>query len=150
MVYTRLMFWFIVLMPILIGCGLQKEPVYHVEAGAEHIASFIQAANRQGVKIQANNLIVRLTALPTNMMGKCYKSKRQNTITLSPLYWTVLSPLDQQQLMWHELGHCWLGRGHDNSTLPDGSPASIMNTYHFAQDLYWMHYEHYVNELFGG
>lgn len=50
---------------------------------------------------------------------------------------------DREELMFHELGHCILNRGHVNST------ASIMYPYHLGGVGYLNRYMSYISELFG-
>lgn len=50
---------------------------------------------------------------------------------------------DREELMFHELGHCILNRGHTNST------ASIMYPYHLGGLGYLNYYASYISELFG-
>ena len=60
----------------------------------------------------------------------------------------------REELIYHELGHCLLNRGHDKTKLfvdyPGGRPKSIMYPYVFG---YWgeygLHREYYIKELCG-
>lgn len=54
--------------------------------------------------------------------------------------WLQLTDNGREQLVYHELGHCFLELGHNSSLLPDGCPASIMNPYTFGNsDCYAQH-----------
>lgn len=146
----KILFLFWVL--ILTACGQPSfEPKYSVSVGAEFVQSFKDAAktnNRSLASVQDNLILVQGT-LPVNELGVCRIRDGQNTIIVNAQDWAYLGRLEQEELIWHELGHCWLHRGHNNAYLPHGEPASIMNAYHFGADVYWQNYGYYVSELFG-
>jgi len=142
------------LFPVLIltACG---QPVYQakysITVASEYVESFkVEAiANGRNLASVEHNLIIKLGHLPPGELGVCKQTAGQNMIVLSVDWWSLLPALEQQELVWHELGHCWLNRGHTNARLADDSPISIMNTYHFDAQTYWAHYDYYNAELFG-
>lgn len=52
-----------------------------------------------------------------------------------------------RQLIEHELGHCVLGRGHEEEVKDDGYPVSVMFPMHFSVTHYEENYEYYTEEL---
>ena len=56
--------------------------------------------------------------------------------------WTI----NRESLVFHELGHSYLGRGHDDAILDNGYYKSIMNTYviSYGPDMR----DYYIDELF--
>lgn len=70
--------------------------------------------------------------------------------------WRARSDAGREALIFHELGHCLLGRDHrDDLTalrLQDGrsgyAPASLMNTRGVRPDLYASDRNYYLSELF--
>lgn len=89
-----------------------------------------------------------------NILGSCRKAynefgteiiSRRILITSS---WGLLPIASREQLMFHELGHCVLLRGHTGLTA-DGTGTSIMNAYHLRPDFYTQNYSTLLTELFG-
>jgi len=65
--------------------------------------------------------------------------------------WTGQSEGDQEALVFHELGHALLDRGHRNDTLPHGSWTSLMvtkNTGSFYSGRIADRRTYYLDELF--
>lgn len=50
-------------------------------------------------------------------------------------------------VMWHELGHCILGRPHNDMILPSGIPVSVMNTYVIRSEIFEANRDYYMREL---
>ena len=63
--------------------------------------------------------------------------------------WPSLGPGQREALLLHELGHCALGRKH-NDIQVDGRPASIMATYLVDEVNYQANRDEYLKELWGG
>lgn len=95
------------------------------------VDTFISEAARRGYTIQKNNLIMEFSMGNDGALcGSCNSTSLdpglQKIITIynaSPCWFN-----DQQfeTLVFHELGHCILGRTHTTDTLPNGNPKSIM------------------------
>ena len=130
-----------------------KEKVTQIDPGFEVFASrFEQEARKQGVGITVDNLKISFDdneKLGSNILGVCKSGLNFiPEIVISRSYWTNMSLADKEQLMFHEMGHCVLGRGH-NSRVVNGYAASIMNPYHIGS-IYSYNYTSYMSELFLG
>jgi len=156
---------------ILIGCiflspGCQKKNdfVYDVPREFEpHVRQFIAEAAARGQQISIANLIIRYELSPTVMF--CATSnvistgnEVQKIISIkSTTCWQNETQLET--IIFHELGHCILGRDHENSLMPKGDPQSIMfldnselyspctNTTGSSCDLLYRR-AYYIDELF--
>lgn len=89
------------------------------------------------------------------VIGACYRFTRNILVLRS--FWEKATHNEKLFLIFHELGHCELNRGHyDGSTLIEISgtkfimPVSIMNTYAFDMSDYPEVKQYYINELFSG
>ena len=63
----------------------------------------------------------------------------------------LISPDSREVLIYHELGHCRLGRGHDNSKENNARGAkelSILNERLISGDQYKRYRNEYLTELF--
>lgn len=49
-------------------------------------------------------------------------------ITIDESFWNQASHLLKEMVVFHELGHCILGRGHEESAFPNGICRSIMRS----------------------
>ena len=127
-----------------------------------YINNFKVVAAREGHPVTVDNLIVVLdytmpgpaSAQSSWVLATC-TSGNTPTIRVNPIFWNAgYSTSDLEQLMFHELGHCVLGRSHDSSIVRvtdfnDTLPVTIMNPYHMAVFYYNTNHEYYMKELFG-
>lgn len=80
-------------------------------------------------------------------------SKQYKQIEISRSYYTKIkhSKAKVEQLVFHELGHCVLGRHHNNEEHQGGGPASIMKSRAFnSYDInkyYIPNRQYFINEL---
>ncbi len=64
-----------------------------------------------------------------HVAGRCNFNFRQpNRITIDEQFWERSSPLFKEMIVFHELGHCFLFRDHDETTLANGACESIMRS----------------------
>lgn len=70
-------------------------------------------------------------------------------ITIDPMKWDIyLTPETRQVLLFHEFGHCILGREHDTTIAVHGNPKSIMYPFILSQYAYTTYFSSYISELF--
>ena len=123
-----------VLLFIAFGCSNQKdiEPVYEVPDEFQYIVeTFIEQAALRGKNFQISNLIIRYDdELESNVCGRCNAVSSLDTdiqkIILINTDKCWLNNSQKEALIFHELGHCFLGRSHDETLLPNGDPKSMM------------------------
>jgi hypothetical protein len=64
-----------------------------------------------------------------NTLGECKPNTLE--IGIAESYWVTASDVEKEELLFHELGHCLLGREHDNGLMPISGGSiykSIMNS----------------------
>jgi hypothetical protein len=94
------------------------------------IDQFQLEAISRGYDIQIDNLIIRYDAeveapYCATCNSKSLDASIQKIISINPdQCW--LNDYAKEALIFHELGHCILGRDHDNTLLPNGDPKSMM------------------------
>ena len=72
-----------------------------------------------------------------------------NKIVISENAWNFYGYTIRKQLIFHELGHCILYRGHVYEYLHDGRPSSIMHPYMaLSSHDYLINKNYYLEELF--
>lgn len=125
---------------ILTTCKQKVEPVaptiYSIEKQFQpFMKSFLKEAAERNINIDTTNLIIKLNdQLKVDKCGTCtYSTKNKNSQKTIEIYtniltcWPVATYNAKEALVFHELGHCLLGRiNHKNDTFADGSPKSIM------------------------
>lgn len=64
-----------------------------------------------------------------NVTGQCYHSSDDShRLVIDREFWHGASDLRREFVVFHELGHCFLGRSHLDTALPNGSCASMMHS----------------------
>ncbi len=64
-----------------------------------------------------------------HVAGRCtFSSASPNAITIDKSFWDRSSPLFREFVVFHELGHCFLGRGHEEGVNANGTCKSIMRS----------------------
>lgn len=91
---------------------------------------FNREARERGKRVDAYNLVHAIfKELPQGVAGRCVTNYmgglELHHIEISPSYWSRAGYWEKEFLIFHELGHCILGRRHDNSD-KDGICKSIM------------------------
>ena len=91
-----------------------------------------------------------------NVAGLCsYSSNRlghivENNVTIDLEFWNRFSDNVKEMIVFHELGHCVLGRGHKEGQLTNGQCVSIMRSgVEPCRDIYNASTkDYYLEELF--
>jgi len=94
-------------------------------------------------KIQIPNIYYK--SIKKNAAG--YYHRIHDHIIINKRIWKTMSPIFQEVVLLHELGHGALRRKHDNRLMKDGCGASIM-LYNISETCYTKYREYYLKELF--
>jgi hypothetical protein len=150
----------------LSACGVQEyshKSVYEVDPILEpYISAFEQRAFEQQQSIEVKDIKVYFVEdlgededSVTLAVCKRYETKDGRVmaspeIEVDKQEFDRLTELRKEALMFHELGHCILGRDHNDSLLPEeeNRHSSIMSTYLLSTYFYAKYYNSYVYELF--
>ena len=117
------------------GCSKDDDfnPVYNVPAEYQpFIDAFILEAAHRGYSLEINNLIIDYDAtIEQPHCARCNSSSLekdiQKVVSINPNIKCWFTDEEHETLIFHELGHCILGRLHDNDLLPNGDLKSLMN-----------------------
>lgn len=133
-----------------LAVGLHK-PFIHPEL-RPHVDMFVYEAAQRGVHINTKKL--RITFFDIKEQGKAYDLT--NTILIRrDVAWNEVP----EELVFHEMGHLFLKRGHDNSMIGYNNrvPKSIMNNetngyYEYKNEVRGADFsyrrKYYIDELF--
>jgi hypothetical protein len=108
------------------------EPEFYIHENFEgYVEAFIEEASIRGIDIEIDNLIIDYdSTLLSPYCGECNSHKRnvnfQKFIHVNPNISCWDHALQAEAFIFHELGHCILGRLHLEDTLPNGAPKSLM------------------------
>jgi hypothetical protein len=128
-------------------------PVIQIEAQFQpYVNQFIQASSTVNKPTIITSLIVQMVPTLDNdqeagVVGECTTSNGYPTINIGENYWDTVGEDSRQQLFFHELGHCVLGRVH-RPDLNNGEDLSIMNPYVMDSAIYEANINQYFYELF--
>ena len=133
------------IMLLLIAC--QKESVITLADGTEdlqrtynavdkalwiHFQSFENEGAKRGLNIDLASAEISGVIEKINedqVVGQCnYYSHRPNHVTIDQTFWNQASAIYREYVVFHELGHCYLGRPHNETALSNGVCTSIMNS----------------------
>lgn len=82
-----------------------------IDLSDEEINGFMQTINEGGI------------------IGQCRSSDTDGkSIVIDKNGWTQLSSSEKEFIVFHELGHCYLDRDHDDSKNRDGTCRSLMHS----------------------
>jgi hypothetical protein len=116
----------------------------------QYMQSFNAAASSVNSKAYAYVPITfgDTTVAGSDVVGLCYLSGSPRVL-IDEDAWNTSSSPKREVVVFHELGHCVLGRQHRTDLSPDGSrPMSIMFPYVLDADTYMQHRQEYIKELF--
>jgi len=123
----------------LAGCERGFEPVYDVPEDLQtHVDAFLEEAAIRGYELAIHNLILEYDPqLALSTCGLCNSHSGSNdiqkVIRINP-HCSITYNEQIEALVFHEMGHCVLGREHNSELLPNGDPKSIMTPGNY--DLY--------------
>lgn len=134
--------------------GVFKAPPYNVHTELQpYVETFKEKMLLAGVGKSTSNLQANFSDnLLQGEAGRCTLSSKNggtiSSILISKSIWEQLTVENREEVIYHELGHCVLGRKEHISTTENGVPISIMRSTHIGNILYLEHYGEYMAELF--
>ncbi|MDH3650503.1 MAG: putative metallopeptidase, partial [Saprospiraceae bacterium] len=137
------------------ACQKEENGVIDIQPQFQsYVQKFIDEAAKYGQVIDFSDTGLSIQfrdAVDTETGGVC---RGNYQIEIEKFYWDDLTDLQKEGLIFHELGHCELGRGHRNDTLPNGEWASRMRGDPVPEGLSvvinysGVRRDYYINELF--
>ena len=134
------------------ACGGHTPALKIEDRYSPYVKAFEARAAMVGQNIVVNDLTIQ--SVPSiddpSIIAVCAKTPDNSTvplITVSQEWWPKLDVYSRENVIFHEMGHCVLNRGH-RSDGNNGLALSIMNPYIFGGSGYTTNYLHYIHELF--
>ena len=118
---------------LTVSCQKDEGFEYFVDAPLqEYFDRFVVEAALRNVVIdlEAQQISGDIRVINANqVIGQCiHTEKEPNTVVVDKFYWDNANDLDREFLIFHELGHCALGRGHIDDSDSQGNCISIMTS----------------------
>jgi len=130
--------WFTYFLLVVGFFSCQKDVVHVIDVRVQpYLDRFLNEGESRGVSIDVDAVgldarvenILSSSSNGGRVLGYCDMAKSENHIVVFDAgYWTGATDLEKEMLVFHELGHCLLGRQHDDSTDVDGTCLSIMHS----------------------
>lgn len=130
-------------------------------------AEFEEEAAKHDYPLPEKKIYSQFATLKNHILGQCRTYDEANVIVIDSTFWQTSSETDKRSLVFHELGHCLLGRTHrtlyyqgagrsyDGGLIPDWSysthpnwPLSLMHRSLVREDKFTPEKDYYLRELF--
>ena len=139
----------VVLFPMVltaIGCG---GAIYETGEFEKYMVSFRAESARFGVVPLAKNIRIEFATLEQWEFGRCTQDPSFAYVRIDSMKWQRLDEDSREALLFHELGHCLLGREHmDTWIRRENRPLSVMHAVLIDGSVYRHYREDLVQELF--
>ncbi len=139
------------------SCEEQESPNAEVDpVFGPYLIDFIQQASVRGIPVEDSLREISIVFGPTRYLywdGQCNPDEQR--IIINPISWENNTDSQNRLTIFHELGHCLLGREHFNDVLPNGEWKSIMRggqpvgNRSFITNFTGFRAKYYIDELFG-
>lgn len=138
---------FLVFCFFLTACAPRAHHTDVLQVTAElypYVIRFEAEAEKQGHMIQIKDLIAS-----GEVIAFCNQTPGDTPLIkiVDTAYWRNSTDAMKEHIMFHELGHCILNRGHTEAQKNYG-PESVMYPYLFDDMTYISHHDEYMAELF--
>lgn len=134
--------WWVVLMALVINSCQLDQDIYGektinmefpgVDVGLwPYFQRFEEEALKRNIKVDLHeaNITGYITDISNyKIRGQCSNSDNSHQLTIDKPSWNNASESEKEFLVFHELGHCYLGRVHDESMDSKGICLSIMRS----------------------
>lgn len=118
---------------VISSCEVEPQITFIVDTPVqEYYDRFIYEAAVRGLDVEYATYQVDATIsdIPEhNVIGQCSWSEgHKHAITLDRAYWNGANDMQREFVVFHELGHCVLGRAHVDNSDANGNCTSIMTS----------------------
>lgn len=153
-------FHHLLLLGLLLTPHLHSEgpEIYKIDSEIEpYIETFKEKMLLAGIEKPIANLEAHFSLeLNDGEAGRCSlittrrgpKEVVRPILRISATFWDQMPEPDREELVYHELAHCILGRKEHVTLTENGIPVSILHPSHLGSDLYIQYYGEYMAELF--
>ncbi len=118
---------------ILLITACSQEVEYQIDSAFDiYVSNFEYEASirERNLDVASLEISIYFSDIPnSHVLGQCLSfSDASHEVVIDSLEWFTLDELEKEYLIFHELGHCVLGRGHDDSSDNQGRCISLMQS----------------------
>ncbi len=120
----------ILISSLFIQCSDDNETGIHPDL-QDYFDRFAFEGAQRGLVIdyEALNITADIkNIIDASVLGECINQEGNRRIIVDEDKWDNFNDADREFLIFHELGHCALGRGHTDLVNPDGTCVSLMHS----------------------
>lgn len=132
----------IILCFLLASCGMPKNVV--LNGWDEYVLDFENEAKKRGFNVSIDNLVMEWAVLDEKYAGTCTPLSTP-LIKINTLFWDNASEVEKWVVMYHELGHCILGKEHSGDKEHMMYPYILKNIDFFTKKDYYLDKFFYEN-----
>ena len=153
-IYMKKILYIMVLINLLASCsapGIKFRPAHRgVDPELQALNDeFIDLSGRNGIFYDAKVTVGFVNSISKEKaIGQCTTMMWFREVDILKGYWERASDLSKKTLLFHELGHGYCGRQHNNKLRADGCPESLMNSVAVPDECVKVYYSEYIKELF--
>lgn len=127
-------FYFLAILSCIVFATCNDEPEFIIDPELQpYFDRFKEEAAARNVIIDFTSPMIEAEIVEIvngGVLGQCVRQEgdANNLIHVQGSYWenSTTTDLEKEFLIFHELGHCTLGKGHINMANSDGNCTSIM------------------------
>jgi len=124
--------FFMSLMFVFMSCSEDEDAIFVDEEIAEYYDRFEAEAEIRNLNINLDSLEIEAfirSIITQTVIGQCQSNDDgSRTIVVDRNFWKESDDLLREFLIFHELGHCALNKGHNDAAFPNGNCVSIMQS----------------------
>lgn len=118
---------------VISACEFEPQVEFVVDSPVEeYYDRFIHEAAIRGLDVEyaTSQVPARIADIEEeNVIGTCsWSQNHSHNITLDQNYWRTANDMQREFLVFHELGHCVLGRDHVDNSDANGNCISMMSS----------------------
>ena len=130
---SRLTLFVLILTISVPSCSKEEEQSTNFDSSLqEYFKQFEHEASLRNIDVdlEASEISGTISDIEEhNVAGQCFfHSQSSNHIVIDQEFWNSASHLLREMVVFHELGHCYLGRGHKETQSNEGICLSIMRS----------------------
>ncbi len=116
----------------LLGCTKEHGVSISIDpAFLPYFESFRAAGEVRGVKVnfELEGIQGVFGDVDDGVSAQCqHRTGAADQVVIDRAYWNMATTIEREFLIFHELGHCYLNRGHLDDRTPQGHCLSIMHS----------------------
>ncbi|NNE30085.1 MAG: hypothetical protein HKN16_10625 [Saprospiraceae bacterium] len=118
---------------LLSACTNEEENLVIIDPALQtYVYRFIDEGAERNVDVDftLEGITIEIENIETNgVPGQCQSyDGGANILLIDPQFWSAYSEVKKELLLFHELGHCYLGLAHDDNKDENGNCLSIMHS----------------------